>query len=231
MPGRAAVNCTEAEEKGHRFPPLRAAAPFDHEKDYADMRKLIAGCDDALESLMQRHSSRLASLLGRVLKNSTEARECVEEAFVRVYFHRQVFHLGAKFSTWLYTIAFNLARDRLRRRARRPEFVSWEAPEVEEAGDLKELLDPSKPPDQVLENREWDQELAQAVERLPECLRRAWVLYAEEGRSQPEIAAEFHCTSKAIEMRLYHARKLLNSRLKRPSNKVWEVHMAGVTAA
>jgi RNA polymerase sigma-70 factor (ECF subfamily) len=180
------------------------------------MVRLIAGCDDALESLMQRHAKRLVSQLLRLLRNQAEAKECVQEAFVRVYHHRHSFHLEAKFSTWLYVIAFNLARDRLRRQSRRPEFVSLEAPDVEEEGEIEEILrDADRPPDQAMEEREWSDALAEAIASLPDILRQPLVSFAEDEKTQPEIAAEMHCTSKAVEMRLYRARKCLHSILEK----------------
>jgi RNA polymerase sigma-70 factor (ECF subfamily) len=193
-----------------------AETAFDHNKDHSDMVRLVADCDDALESLMLRHARRLLSQLVRILRNQTEAKECVAEAFVRVYHHRQAFHPQAKFSTWLYTIAFNLARDRLRRQARRPEFVSLEDHDEQDVGDLQEvLLDPSRAPDEAMVSQERSRWLAEAIATLPDALRLPLVLFAEEDKSQPEIAAEMHCTVKAVEMRLYHAHKRLHSLLKR----------------
>lgn len=184
---------------------------FDHKQDYLDMMRLVAGCDEAMEGLMQRHAKRLLSQLMRILRNHAEAQECLLEAFVRAYQHRHAFHLDAKFSTWLYVIAFNLARDRLRWQARRPEFVSLDASDEAEAGDFAEiLLDPARQPDQAIENRECSEALFEAVATLPEALRQPLVLFAEEDKSQPEIATQMQCTIKAIEMRLYHARKCLH---------------------
>ncbi len=192
------------------FPQSAEHRAFDHEQDRLDMMRLVAGRDEALEGLMQRHVKRLLSQLMRILRNNAEAQECLLEAFVRVYQHRHDFHLEAKFSTWLYVIAFNLARDRLRRQTCRPEFVSLEAPDEEEAEDLAEiLLDSRRQPDQAMEDREWSEALAEAVASLPELLRQPLVLFAEENKSQPEIAAQMQCTVKAVEMRLYHARKCL----------------------
>lgn len=211
---------------GLRFRQPTAEIGADDDKDHDDMVRLIGGCEDALESLMQRHAQKLISQLMRLLRNQTEARECVQEAFVRVYFHRHAFHLEARFSTWLYTIAFNLARDRLRWRARRPELVSLEVPGPQEEGDLEEiLLDSDRPPDQAMENQEWSQALAEAVAGLPDPLRQPLVLFVEEDKSQPEIAAELQCSAKAVEMRLYHARKrlrfLLEHRLKEHEGFGW----------
>lgn len=179
------------------------------EADHRDMRRLIAGQEQALQSLMERYTDSLNSQLVRVLRNRTEAQEIALEAFVRVYLHRDRFDFKHKFSTWLYAIAFNLARDRLRWRLRRPEFISLDNPEEGEA--LEEtLLDTEQPPDARLDNQERYHLLAEAVDTLPEGLRQPLILFAFEEKSQPEIASDMHCTTKAVEMRLYHARKELH---------------------
>lgn len=176
---------------------------------------MVAGCDDALEKLMQRHTKRLVSRLTRLLKSRAEAQETVQEAFVRVYRHREHFAPQARFAAWLHTIAFNLARDRLRQRARRPHFVSPEELPDQELENLKEtFFSPERAPDFAMEQDEGSRSLARAVASLPDSLREPLVLFAEEGKSQAEIAAAMHCSVKAIEMRLYHARKHLRSSAK-----------------
>lgn len=135
---------------------------------------------------------------------------------MRVFRYRENFDLEARFSTWLYTIALNLARDRLRRRARRPETLSLEANDDADLGDFEEtLVDPKEPPDQALVNQEWWGSLERAVAELPESLRQAVVLFAGEDQSHAQIASETGCTPKAVELRLYHARKLLRRIVKK----------------
>src|SRR4051794_22849140 len=90
-------------------------------QDRLDMQQLAAGHEAALNSLMERHSERLFHFLTRELQNETEAADLTEEAFVRVYQNCQRFDLERKFTTWLYAIAMNLARDRVRWRSRHPE--------------------------------------------------------------------------------------------------------------
>jgi RNA polymerase sigma-70 factor (ECF subfamily) len=86
----------------------------------------------------------------------------------------------------------------------------------QDVGDLQEvLLDPSRAPDEAMVSQERSRWLAEAIATLPDALRLPLVLFAEEDKSQPEIAAEMHCTVKAVEMRLYHAHKRLHSLLKR----------------
>jgi RNA polymerase sigma-70 factor, ECF subfamily len=198
-------------------------------QDRADMVRLIAGCDDALESLMRRHAKRLFSHLMRILRDKFDAQETVQEAFIRVYLHRQSFDLQARFSPWLYTIALNLARSRLRWRARHPEPLSLEAFDGQEEGDLMEdLQDPGRPPDQALEDREWSQSLSDAVARLPAKLRQPLILSVEDGRSHAEIAVELRCTAKAVEMRLYHARRRLGLVFEKNRRSARDFAMANV---
>src|SRR5207249_1479609 len=102
------------------------------DQDRSDMARLAAGHDVALDELMGRHAERLYHYLLRLLQNETEAGDLAEETFVRVYQNRSKFKPDKKFSTWLYTIATNLARDLQRHRARHPQ-VSLEA-ERDEAG-------------------------------------------------------------------------------------------------
>jgi RNA polymerase sigma-70 factor, ECF subfamily len=161
------------------------------EQDRADMARLAAGHDAALEELMGRHAERLYNYLLRVLQNEAEAGDLAEESFVRVYQNRARFRPTHKFSTWLYAIATNLARDLQRHRARHPN-VSLEAERGEAGQNFHEVLREEKPnPGEAL------------------------VLAEYEDRSYVEIAEILECSAKAVEMRLYRARQELREKLAR----------------
>src|SRR5262245_17838913 len=107
-------------------------------QDQADMARLAEGRESALDDLMGRHAERLYHYLIRLLQDETEAEDLAQETFARVFLHRSKFKADKKFSTWLYAIATNLARDRLRHRSRHPT-VSIEAMDDSESG-LKNIL-------------------------------------------------------------------------------------------
>lgn len=90
------------------------------------MSRLAAGHDRALNDLMERHAPKLFNYLIRCLRNEDDAADTAQETFVRVYQNRAKFDLRQKFSTWLYTIATNLVKDRYRWRSRHPQ-VSLDA--------------------------------------------------------------------------------------------------------
>jgi RNA polymerase sigma-70 factor (ECF subfamily) len=185
------------------------------EQDQADMRRLVAGHDAVLNELMARHAERLFHYLLRLLQNETEAADLAHETFVRVYQHRTRYNGKAKFSTWLYTIATNLARDLKRGRARHPH-VSIHAPQSSSTGDYSEVLpDQSAGPAEALQHEEQAAIVRRAVAALSEELRIPLVLAEYENKSHAEIGAILNCSAKAVEMRLYRARAELRTRLKR----------------
>lgn len=184
------------------------------EQDVADMHRLARGQDAALNELMGRHGDRLFHYLIRLLQNESDAEELAQESFVRVYQHRARFDSTQRFSTWLYAIASNLARDRIRWRMRHPQ-VSLEAETDSPAGGaLSDVLPDQKPsPSQRLEHSERVAAIRSAVAALPEDLRVPLVLAEYEERSQAEIARVLDCSVKAVEMRLYRARQQLRASL------------------
>ncbi len=174
------------------------------------MTRLAEGGDAALNALMERHGERLFHYLIRLLQDETGAADLAQEAFVRVYQSRARFDPQKKFSTWLYAIATNLARDRLRWLSRH-QTVSIEGRDDDETG-LKNVLPSSQPmPHESLEAEERAATVRRALAELPEDLRIPLVLSEYEDRSHAEIAAVLDCSPKAVEMRLYRARQQMRA--------------------
>jgi RNA polymerase sigma-70 factor (ECF subfamily) len=189
------------------------STPATDEWDRQEMARLIAGQDPALNELMARHAEPLFRYLVRLLQNEAEAEDLAQETFVRVYQNRERFKPRGRFSTWLYAIATNLARDRLRWRARHPQ-VSLEAENEPTAACLADHLPSPQPtPADCLESRERVTAIRQAIAALPEDLRAPLVLAEYEELSHAEIAIILDCSPKAVEMRLYRARQQLRASL------------------
>jgi RNA polymerase sigma-70 factor (ECF subfamily) len=181
------------------------------EQDRDDMARLNAGHDAALSAIMDRHGGRLFHYLIRQLNNDTEAADLAQETFVRVYQNCARFRPDQRFSTWLYTIATNLIRDRFRWHKRHPQ-VSLEA--EREAGALEDALpDPGASPSEQVEKSERTEEVRRAVQSLPDELRTPLILFEYEGLSHAEIGVVLNCSPKAVESKLYRARGQLRKRL------------------
>jgi RNA polymerase sigma-70 factor (ECF subfamily) len=180
------------------------------EEDRALMGRVQRGDEAALGALMERWELPLKSVIGRLVLNASEAEELAQETFVRVWQQREKFRGGAAFRPWVFAIAVNLARNRLRWWRRRPgvSLDEWS----ETAGDgRKEKGDGLE----KLEAAERAAAVRDAIAALPGELREAIVLFEYEQMSQAEIAEAVGATPKAVETRIYRAREKLRAALKR----------------
>ena len=182
--------------------------------DRSDMARLVAGHDSALNDLMARHGDKLFQYLIRSLQNEDEAADLAQETFVRVYQHRAKFNPAQKFSTWLYAIASNLVRDCYRSRVRHP-LVSLDAKNEPSGAEFGEHLPDDKLiPSETMQVAERAEAVRKAVAELPEELRTPLILAEYEDMSQAEIGEILNCSAKAVETRIYRARKQLRETLK-----------------
>jgi RNA polymerase sigma-70 factor (ECF subfamily) len=183
-------------------------------RDRADMERLIAGHDAALNDLMERHATTVFHFLCRMVGSEDDANDLAQETFVRVFRSCKSFRVNEKFSSWLFTIAANLARNHFRWRARHPT-LSLDAENAETEQTLGSTLPASSPaPNDEALAAERAAAVRLAVSKLPEDLREAVVLCEWEERSVAEAAMVLETTPKAVESRLYRARGILRERLK-----------------
>ncbi len=173
------------------------------------MQRLAAGDDLALNEIMDRWSTRVAAYLARFLGHDTDAMELAQETFVAVYRARARYRPRARFSTWLFGIASNLARQRLRWRSRHPEVTL----DLETTG-ARELVSPQTP-SLDMESVERAAIVRAAILSLPTDLREVVVLSEYEEMPQAEIAGILACSVKTVETRLYRARQVLRKKLAR----------------
>jgi RNA polymerase sigma-70 factor (ECF subfamily) len=188
-------------------------SPPGDEQDATDMARLVAGHDQALNDLMQRHAEKLFHYLIRSLQDENDAADLAQETFVKVYQNRAKFDRKQKFSTWLFAIASNLVRDRYRWRSRHPQ-VSLDAENEQSSASLKDNLPAAgNTPDQNLQNQERADVVRRAIAALPEELRQPLILAVYQELPQAEIAAILNCSVKAVETRIYRARQQLRTSL------------------
>ncbi|MCX6955736.1 MAG: sigma-70 family RNA polymerase sigma factor [Verrucomicrobia bacterium] len=175
-------------------------------EDAALMARVQRGDEAALGTLMERWERPVKSVIGRVVLNATEAEELAQETFVRVWQQREKFQTGAAFRPWVFTIAVNLARNRLRWWRRRPTVELQEWTETGDGGRMGENR---------LETAERAAAVRDAIAELPLELREAIVLFEYEQMSYAEIALAVGATAKAVETRIYRAKEKLRAALKR----------------
>jgi RNA polymerase sigma factor (sigma-70 family) len=182
----------------------------EEDSDLALVQALQHGKDRTLNELMDRHREGLFGFVLRHVGNQTDALELTMETFVRAYFNIGKFRPKAKFATWLYQIALNLCRDHLRSRAYQYSLQteSFDAP-TEDNKDRSLLPATDRRPDENTDRREELAALEKAIHELPEDVKNVFILTALEERRQGEVAQLLGISPKAVETRLYRARKLL----------------------
>jgi RNA polymerase sigma factor (sigma-70 family) len=178
--------------------------------DLALVQALQAGEDRALDTLMSRHQEGLFRFVFRHISNEADAVEVTQDAFVRAYFNIEKFRPTAKFVTWLYHIALNLCRDYAKSRVYRysSQTISTDV-RVEENQGQRPLSSDQRRPDQQTQDREKLRAVEKAINELPQDLRNALILTALEGGSYAETGGLLGISPKAVEMKVYRARKLL----------------------
>jgi RNA polymerase sigma factor (sigma-70 family) len=174
------------------------------------MQRVQRGDEAALGALMERWELPVKSVIARLVFNASEAEELAQETFVRVWQQREKFRAGAAFRPWLFAIAINLARNRLRWWRRRPVVSLDEWSATHEARDAKQETGQA-----TLEAAERAAAVRDAIASLPAELREAIVLFEYEQMSHAEIGAVVGATPKAVETRIYRAKEKLRQLLKR----------------
>lgn len=192
-------------------PPRDEAVAENTPDDETLMGALAADDFHALDALMLRWRRPLHAFLLRHLLNDADAEDLSQETFVRVHRHRARYRAGSRFSTWMFQIALNLARDHARKRARRRTDSLETAPAAEVAG----LASSENAPDVAARRSEEASAVREALAELPDDLRSVIVLFEYQNLTHAEIAEVVGTTTKGVESRLYRAREKLRARLAR----------------
>jgi RNA polymerase sigma-70 factor (ECF subfamily) len=177
------------------------------------MARLTSGDDLALNALMERWTQRVSSFLFRMTGNRETATDLAQETFVKLYQSRDRYRSNGTFSTYLFGIASNLARNHARWKSRHAT-LSLDAPKEECGYARKEAVDPSQSPEEAAAASEKTAAVERAFLALPDDLREAMSLFIYEGMGYSDIASLSGCSPKAIETRIYRARQILKEQLK-----------------
>lgn len=181
--------------------PLAGLGAVARGTDEAEDQRLVAssrdGCPEAFRSLVERHQQRVHHFCFHYLRDAEEAREACQDTFVRAHRALARYRPRHPFTTWLFRIALNQCRDRLRRR-RGPKVAL-------DPG----LSCPAPPPDEAAIRRSELAKLDRGLAAMPESDLTILVLSGLEGLSHAECGEILRCSERAAEGRLYRARRRL----------------------
>jgi RNA polymerase sigma-70 factor (ECF subfamily) len=179
------------------------------------MLRAKAGDQSAFEYLVQKYRRPMLSFMYRMARNAAAAEDLAQEVFLRVYRSRESYEASAKFTTWLYRIATNLAVNHARdTRHERPEVqVSLDEPD-EDTGTTLELPDASLNAEQAMVIRERMMAIRRKVEALPEQQRLAVIMHKYQQMDYKQIAEVLKLSESATKSLLFRAYETLREQLK-----------------
>jgi RNA polymerase sigma-70 factor (ECF subfamily) len=182
----------------------------------ADMMLRVKGGDDsAFDFLVQKYRRPMISFMYRMAHNSAAAEDLAQDVFLRVYRSREGYEASAKFTTWLYRIATNLAVNHARdHRHERPEAqVSLDEPD-EETGSTLDVPDRSLSAEEKIIRRERMAAIRQKVQALPERQRVAVLMHKYQQMDYRQIAEVLKLSESATKSLLFRAYEALRAELK-----------------
>ncbi len=168
---------------------------------------------DAFEELIGRYERNVFNIVYRFAGNYEEAKDWSQEAFVRIYKSLKKFRGKSSFHTWLYRVVTNLCLDQLRKKSKL-QLQSLDDPMKSEEGELKrDIPDNKGNPQEIVERKELDEYIQEALEELSEEHRTVIILRDIQGLSYNEIAEVINCSLGTVKSRISRARETLREKL------------------
>ncbi|MBO4643486.1 MAG: sigma-70 family RNA polymerase sigma factor [Alphaproteobacteria bacterium] len=171
------------------------------------MRKTALGDEKAFHELLTRYEKRVFALAWRLCFNQTEAEDLTQETFLKVWKNAALWRPEAKLETWIYRVLHNLFIDSRRRDKGQTEELS------------EDLRSDADTPEQTLIKKRTGQEVAQALNALPDRQKEALILCYYQGMKAKDAAEFLSVSQGALEALLFRARQALKDKLSRGKGK------------
>ena len=186
----------------------------DREIDQQLVERAQRGEKQAFELLVSKYQRKLARLLSRFIRESTEVEDVTQEAFIKAYRALPTFRGDSAFYTWLYRIGINTAKNYLVAMGRRaPTTTDIDSEEAEGFENGDQLRDLNTPENEMM-SRQVAETVNQTLAELPEELRTAITLREIEGLSYEDIANIMNCPIGTVRSRIFRAREAIAAKLR-----------------
>src|SRR5208282_4858918 len=172
-----------------------------------------AGDEASFDFLLQKYRSPLVNFLYRMVRDTATAEDLAQEVFLRIYRARKQYTPSAKFTTWLFRIATNVALNSVRDNRYDKLAVSLDAPVDDENAAPRELPAREMRIDEHMIERDRAQFIQRAIASLPEKQRVAVLLHKYEEMDYGEIAGILECSESALKSSLFRAYETLRVQL------------------
>ncbi len=185
-------------------------------RDFRDEDLIVMvqeGKKKSFDELVARYKGRLFSFILRMVKDPTLAEELTQETLIRVYIHAAKYREIAKFSTWVFTIATNLVRNKMRQRSRRPRVISLNPAPLDDEIPV-DPADPTADPSEGIHREELAGIINEATSRIPEKYRIPFLLREVDQLSYEEIQQVTGLKLGTVRSRINRARNRFRQLIK-----------------
>lgn len=186
---------------------------LDHLCDEDLMEMFQGGYEQAFNILLRRYKDRVHNFLYRYTHNHQDCEDLVQETFLRIYRSRNSYERIAKFSTWMYTIALNLAKSLYKKNQRMTTISMHKNPEDSEDRKI-EIEDPNLSPEEVVNEKICVEQVEKALKELSEDFREVVVLRDVQQLSYEEIMEITDLPMGTVKSRINRGRSRLQELLK-----------------
>lgn len=183
------------------------------DSDLELMTRVSRGDTESFTVLLQRHRSPVLNYFVRMVRDRALAEDLTQEVFLRVYQARERYQPEARFTTWLYRIATNLALNALRDRKSERVAEAPERQEGEEGGILDRTPDDRPTVEQQMVESDRQRLIREAIEHLPENQKAAVILHKYQEVDYRQIASVLKVSESAVKSLLFRAYENLRVRL------------------
>ena len=186
----------------------------DRELDQQLVERVQRGDNHAFDLLVTKYQRKLGRLISRFVRDTGEAEDVTQEAFIKAYRALPGFRGDSAFYTWLYRIGINTAKNYLLANKRRaPTSTPFDAEEAESFEDAGLLQEVSTPENELM-SKQVVSVVQATLQQLPEDLRSALTLREIEGLSYEEIASVMNCPVGTVRSRIFRAREAVAEKLR-----------------
>lgn len=192
------------------------ARRMSHPNDASDaelITRVLAGDGAAYRPLVERYQNRVHTMVYGVVRNPEDARDIVQNAFIKAYGNLDGFRIESSFYTWIYRIAMNLAIDHVRKSKRRKTTGFDEAIGARDDDGAMLEVHHEESPQRALQRKQLQERIFAALDTLSEEHREIILLREVEGLSYKEIADAMGVPEGTVMSRLFYARKKLQGLL------------------
>jgi RNA polymerase sigma-70 factor (ECF subfamily) len=176
------------------------------------VKRVQKGDKGAFDLLVLKYEHKIVNLVMRYVRDSEQALDITQEAFIKAYRALPRFRGDSAFYTWLYRIAVNTAKNYLAAQRRRPMDIELDLQDAEQYG-LHAKLKETDTPEGVALSQELRDTLERAIQALPDDLRTAIILRELDGMSYEEIAPTMDCPVGTVRSRIFRARDAIAKRV------------------